>query len=180
MGYSPLDVKKRHIAKKMKTNTTACQVKQEIYQCDKRFMERKNRTAHLNSIHKGRPDYCDPDEELFQALLLKTDEESAKMKDSIGQETAELPPSHGQEDFFIELCIQKEEFEYFQKEAEYIDNNKDLKALEDLRARLLTQIGIVKPRSRGWRTKIPLRPVRRGRVTKTVSSRGRSTGSRRG
>ena len=58
----------------------------------------------------------------------------------------------------------------FQKEAE--DSDEELK---DLRARLLTQIviGNLKPRH----LKKILRKVRKGRVTKTVTIKGRQNGS---
>ena len=61
--------------------------------------------------------------------------------------------------------------EEFQKEAEDCDEE-----LRDLRARLLTQIqiGNLKPKD----LKAILRKVRKGRVTKTVTIRGQSIGSR--
>ena len=131
----------------MRNNTGAFQVDQEFYchRCDKRFTERTYLNKHLNSLHQGKSDFCDQDEELFQALLLKIEErESAKMKDSIGEEIVE----------------RKEK-----RESE--DNDEELMALEELRAKLLTQIGNLKTRSRGRRTRSPMRRVRRGRVMKT-------------
>ena len=104
------------------------------------------------------------------------DGESAKMEDSMGQEIVErkekivkLPSSPLQEDCkecILEICTQKEEVEYFQKKAAE-DIDKDLKPLEELRAKLLIQIDNLKPKSRGGKNRSQMRKVRRGMVTKT-------------
>ena len=94
----------------------------------------------------------------------------------MGQEIVErkekivkLPSSPLQEDCkecILEICTQKEEFEYFQKKAAE-DIDKDLKPLEELRAQLLIQIDNLKPKSRGGKNRSQMRKVRRGMVTKT-------------
>ena len=178
-----------HIASKMRNNTGIFHVEQEFYchRCDKRFTERKYLNEHLNSLHQGKSDFCDQDEDQFQALLYKMeDQESAKTEDSMGEEIVErkekivkLPSSPLQEDCkecILEICTLKEEFEYFQKKAAE-DIDKDLKPLEELRAKLLIQIDNLKPKSRGGKNRSQIfferfinklmRKVRRGMVTKT-------------
>ena len=60
------------------------------HRCDKRFTERTYLNEHLNSLHQGKSDFCEQDEDLFQALLYKIEDgESAKMEESIGEEIIE-------------------------------------------------------------------------------------------